>query len=46
MFNRQSLHIALLLWGCIFSLLAQQLTCAVLLASDALAWGWRRPNVN
>ena len=61
MFNRQSLHIALLLWGCIFSLiaavcifmiqnydkekrrwlLAQQLTCAVLLASDALAWGWR-----
>lgn len=61
MFNRQSLHIALLLWGCIFSLLAavcifmiqnydkekrrwllvQQLTCAVLLASDAMAWGWR-----
>lgn len=61
MFNRQSLHIALLLWGCIFSLLAavcvfmiqncdrekrrwllaQQLTCAVLLMSDALAWGWR-----
>lgn len=61
MFNRQSLHIALLLWGCIFSLvaalcasmiqsldrekrhwlLAQQLTCAVLLGSDALAWGSR-----
>ena len=61
MFNRQSLHIALLLWGCIFCLLAalcifliqnfdkekrrwllaQQLTCAVLLASDSLAWGWR-----
>lgn len=61
MFNRQSLHIALLLWGCVFSLLAavcvsmirnfdkekrrwllaQQLTCALLLASDALAWGWR-----
>lgn len=61
MFNRQSLHIALLLWGSIFSLLAavciflirnfdkekrrwllaQQLTCAVLLAADALAWGWR-----
>ena len=61
MFNRQSLHIALLLWGCIFSLIAalcistnknfdkekrrwllcQQLTCSVLLLSDALAWGYR-----
>lgn len=61
MFNRQSLHIALLLWGCIFSLLAavcifmirnfdkekrrwllaQQLACELLMASDAFAWGWR-----
>ena len=61
MFNRQSLHIALLLWGYIFSLIAalcistnknfdkekrrwllcQQLTCSVLLLSDALAWGYR-----
>lgn len=61
MFNRQSLHIALLLWGFIFCLLAagcifmirnfdpekrrwllaQQLTCAALMLSDATAWGWR-----
>lgn len=61
MFNRQSLHMALLLWGCIFSLIAalcismnknfdkgkrlwllcQQLTCSVLLLSDAFAWGYR-----
>lgn len=61
MFNRQSIHIALLLWGCIFSLLAalcmfmsknfdrekrkwliyMQLASAVLLCSDAFAWGYR-----
>lgn len=61
MFDRQSLHIAMLLWGCIFSLLAAccihinrnfdreksrwllciQLTSAVLLFSDTLAWGYR-----
>ena len=61
MFNRQSIHIALLLWGCIFSLIAalcmfmskkfeqekkkwmlQMLfSCAVLLFSDACAWGYR-----
>lgn len=61
MFDRQSLHIALLVWGCIFSLLAalcmfmgrnfekekkrwmilMQLSCAVLLLNDALAWGFR-----
>lgn len=61
MFNRQSIHIALLLWGCIFSLIAalcmfmsknfdrqkrkwmlyMQIACAVLLFSDALAWGYR-----
>ena len=61
MFNRQSIHIALLLWGCIFSLLAalcmfmsrnfdrekrkwlihMQLASALLLCSDAFAWGYR-----
>lgn len=62
MFNRQSIHIALLLWGCIFCLIAalcmvlsrdmdrkkkkyrmllMQLSCAVLLASDAAAWAFR-----
>lgn len=61
MFNRQSIHIALLLWGCIFSLIAalcmfmsknfdrkkrkwllhMLLICAVLLLSDAFAWGYR-----
>ena len=61
MFDRQSIHIALLLWGCIFSLLAavcmfmsknfdrekrkwmlyMQLSCAVLLCSDAFAWAFR-----
>ena len=61
MFNRQSIHIALLLWGCIFCLLAAfcmsisrdidrekkkymfllQLSCAVLLVSDAAAWAFR-----
>ena len=61
MFDRQSIHIALLLWGCIFSLIAalcmfmnknferekkrwmlyMLFTCAVLLLSDALAWGYR-----
>lgn len=61
MFNRQSIHIAMLLWGCIFSLIAalcifmsrnfqkdkrilmllMQLSCAILLGSDALAWAYR-----
>ena len=62
MFNRQSIHIALLLWGCIFCLIAalcmsinrdmeqkkkkylmllMQLSCAILLASDAAAWAFR-----
>ncbi len=61
MFNRQSLHIAMLLWGFIFSLIAalcmfisknfdkdkrklliaMQLASAVLLCSDAFAWGYR-----
>ena len=61
MFNRQSIHISLLLWGCIFCLLAAfcmsisrdidrekkkymfllQLSCAVLLGSDAAAWAFR-----
>lgn len=61
MFDRQSLHIALLMWGCVFSLIAalcmfmsknfnrekrkwllcMQLSCAVLLCSDAIAWGFR-----
>lgn len=61
MYSRQSLHIALLLWGCIFSLIAAicmlnsrnfdrekrrwllliQLTSALLLLSDAFAWGYR-----
>lgn len=61
MFNRQSIHIALLLWGCIFCLLAAlcmfmsrnfdrerrkwlihiQLASALLLGSDAFAWGYR-----
>ena len=61
MFDRQSLHIALLLWGFIFSLIAavcvfmsrnfdkkkrkimlyMLLACAILLLSDAFAWGYR-----
>ena len=61
MFNRQSLHIAMLVWGGIFCLIAalcmcmsknfdrnkrkwmllMQMTAAVLLFSDALAWGFR-----
>ena len=61
MFNRASLHIAMLVWGCIFSLIAalcmfmsknfdrekrrwmiaMELSCAVLLLCDALAWGYR-----
>ena len=61
MFNRQSLHIALLVWGCIFSLIAAlcmfmsknfdkekrkwllhiQMASALLLLSDAFAWGYR-----
>ena len=61
MFNRQSIHIALLLWGCIFSLIGATcmfmstnfhkakrkwilhmlLATAVLLLSDAFAWGYR-----
>ena len=61
MFNVQSLHIAMLLWGCIFSLIAAlcmfmsrnfdkkkrqwlimlELAVAILLFSDALAWGYR-----
>ena len=61
MFNRQSLHVALLVWGGIFSLIAAlcmfmsknfdrekrkwllciQLSSAMLLLSDALAWGYR-----
>ena len=61
MFNRQSLHIAMLVWGGIFCLIAalcmcmsrnfdrdkrkwmllMQMTAAVLLFSDAFAWGFR-----
>lgn len=61
MFNRQSLHIALLMWGCVFCLIAalcmlmsknfnkekrkwlllMQLSCAILLGSDAIAWAFR-----
>ena len=61
MFDRQSIHVALLLWGCIFSLIAalcifmstnfeknkrkillhMLLACAILLLSDAIAWGYR-----
>lgn len=61
MFNRTSLHIAMLVWGCIFSLIAavcmfmsknfdrekrgwiiaMELSCAVLLLCDSLAWGYR-----
>lgn len=61
MFDRQSIHVAMLLWGCVFSLLAafctgisasfepkkrrwmlaMQLSSAVLLFSDALAWASR-----
>lgn len=61
MFDRQSLHIALLMWGCIFNLIAalcmfmsknfdrqkrkwmlcMQLSSAVLLGSDAVAWAFR-----
>lgn len=61
MFNRQSIHIALLMWGCIFCLiaalcmvmsknfdrekrkwlLAMQLSGAILLCSDAVAWAFR-----
>lgn len=61
MFNRQSIHIALLLWGCVFSVIAaicmfmsknfekekrrwmllMQISSAILLLSDAFAWGYR-----
>ncbi len=61
MFDRQSLHVALLLWGCVFCMIAalcmlvsrnferrkrlwllgMQFSCAILLLSDALAWGFR-----
>ena len=61
MFDRRSIHIAMLLWGCVFSLMAafctgvstsfaprkrrwmlvMQLSSAVLLCSDALAWAYR-----
>ena len=62
MFNRQSIHIALLMWGCIFCLIAalcmflsrdidkkkkkylmllMQLSCSILLGSDAAAWAFR-----
>lgn len=61
MFSRQSLHIAMLVWGGIFCLIAalcmcmsrnfdrdkrkwmllMQMTAAILLFSDALAWGFR-----
>ena len=61
MFNRQSIHIAMLLWGCIFSMIAtvcmlmsknfdkekrkwilhMLMATAVLLMSDAIAWGYR-----
>ena len=61
MFNRQSIHIALLLWGCVFSIIAaicmfmsknfekekrrwmllMQMSSALLLLSDAFAWGYR-----
>lgn len=61
MFDRQSIHVALLLWGGIFCLIAAycmfisssfdkekrkwmlffQLTSALLLVSDAFAWGYR-----
>lgn len=60
-YNRQAIHIAVLLWGCIFSLLmafclhlnrevektkktymlGMQLSCAVLMGSDAAAWAFR-----
>lgn len=61
MFDRQSLHIALLMWGFVFCLIAalcmlmsknfnkekrkwlllMQLSCAILLGSDAVAWAFR-----
>lgn len=61
MFDRQSLHIALLLWGFVFCLIAtlcmlmsknfnkekrkwlllMQVSCAILLGSDAAAWAFR-----
>lgn len=61
MFNRQSIHISFLLWGCVFCLLTAfcthmgkdvdrknkihmislQFTGAVLMCSDAFAWGFR-----
>ena len=61
MFDRQSLHIALLMWGCVFCLIAalcmlmsknfnkekrkwlllMQISCAILLGSDAAAWAFR-----
>ncbi len=64
MFNRQSIHIAMLLWGSIFSLIAavcmiinknfdknkrifmicMQISCTILLLSDAFAWGFRGTN--
>lgn len=60
-YNRQAIHIAVLLWGCIFSLLTavclvlnreveqtkkklllcMQLSCAILMGSDAAAWAFR-----
>lgn len=60
-YHRQAIHIAVLLWGCIFSLLAalclhinsdrdekkrsyilgMQLSCAILMGSDAAAWAFR-----
>ena len=61
MFDRQSLHIALLMWGFVFCLIAtlcmlmsknfnkekrkwlllMQVSCAILLGSDAVAWAFR-----
>lgn len=61
MFDRQSIHIGLLLWGCILSFLTatcmflsknfdkqkrsslihMEFACAILLMSDAIAWGYR-----
>lgn len=60
-YNRQAIHVAVLLWGCIFSLLTalclhmgrevegkkrhcmlgMQLSCALLMGSDAIAWSFR-----
>lgn len=61
MFDRQSIHVALLMWGCIFSIIAalcmfmsknfdrkkrkwmlcMQISSALLLGSDAVAWAFR-----